>query len=240
VLPSDTDELAAMLPGGCAVCGATAFFFQDVLWPELIAEWQLGPEEVRYINIQQGFSCSNCRNNLRSMTLARAICDARHHRGTLDGWTASPAASDCKILEINAAGFLTKHLSVVPGHVLVAYPDADIHALKYDDDTFDLVIHSDTLEHVPDPVHALAECRRVLKRGGTLAFTVPVIVGRLSRSRKGLAVSYHGASSDLRPDYIVETEFGADAPCFILEAGFSSLEMHADIYPASIAFSAQK
>jgi hypothetical protein len=131
VLPSDTAELAAMLPGGCTVCGATAFFFQDVLWSELIEEWQLNPEEVRYINIQQGFSCSNCNNNLRSMTLARAICHARHHSGTLDGWAASPAASECKILEINEAGFLTKHLSVVPGHVLVAYPDADIHALKY-------------------------------------------------------------------------------------------------------------
>ena len=41
------------------------------------------------------------------------------------------------------------------------------------DETFDLVVHSDTLEHVPDPVRGLAECRRVLKPHGLLILETP-------------------------------------------------------------------
>jgi SAM-dependent methyltransferase len=69
------------------------------------------------------------------------------------------------------------------GHLLAAYPDVDFHRLPHCDASFDLVVHSDTLEHVDHPIHALAECRRVLKPGGALCFTIPVIVGRMSRDR---------------------------------------------------------
>ena len=50
--------------------------------------------------------------------------------------------------------------------------------------TYDLVVHSDTLEHVPDPVRALQECRRVLRPLGACCFTVPIVVGRLTRSHQ--------------------------------------------------------
>ncbi|CAN5448661.1 hypothetical protein BH18VER2_BH18VER2_04750 [soil metagenome] len=31
----------------CPACGGDRFHQQTVLWPELIAEWELAPEEVR-------------------------------------------------------------------------------------------------------------------------------------------------------------------------------------------------
>ena len=49
----------------------------------------------------------------------------------------------------------------------------DALALPYPDATFDAVIASEILEHIPDDDTAIAELTRVLKPGGSLAVTVP-------------------------------------------------------------------
>ncbi len=152
----------------------------------------------------------------------------------------SEQLSKLSVLEINEAGMLSPLLQQFGGYVYAAYPAVDIHALPYEDCTFDVVLHSDTLEHVENPVHALVECRRVLKAGGALCFTVPTIVGRMSRSREGLPKSFHGAATTTVNDYVVQTEFGADVWTYVLEAGFSEVSIHSVEYPAGIAFLARK
>lgn len=49
----------------------------------------------------------------------------------------------------------------------------DALALPFADETFDRVICSEVLEHIPHDVEAMAELARVLRRGGTMAVTVP-------------------------------------------------------------------
>ena len=44
---------------------------------------------------------------------------------------------------------------------------------KFPDDTFDAITLFHVVEHVPDPVQTLAECARILKKGGTLALFTP-------------------------------------------------------------------
>ena len=57
----------------------------------------------------------------------------------------------------------------------------------YADDMFDVVLFCEIVEHLlKDPVHALAEIRRVLKPGGTLIVTTPNVV-RLENVRKMIA-----------------------------------------------------
>jgi len=222
----------------CGVCSAAAFTDRPVLWPALISEWQLSPSEAAYVDRQQGTICNRCGANLRSIALANAIRAYLREQGALkDIAERRPPVS---ILEINQAGDLSPVLSRFEGHVLALYPEVDIHRLPYPDGSFDLVVHSDTLEHVVNSVHALAECRRVLRPGGGLCFTVPIIVGRLTRSRAGLPLSYHGGPGTRTDDYAVRTEFGADAWTYVMEAGFTSVAIHAVAYPAATAFLALK
>lgn len=222
-------------PDACPVCGSTTFAFQPVLPPALIADWRLAPEEVAYIDRQQGFCCTTCWANLRSMRLARTLCQLRRWPEPLNAATPRTALA---ILEINEAGALHPALAKAPGHVFAAYPEVDMQNLPYPDESFDIVVHSDTLEHVPQPIRALAECRRVLKPGGACCFTVPVVVGRLSSSREGLPPSYHGDPEASAEDFVVHTEFGADVWTYALRAGFSRVAVDAFDYPAATAWTA--
>lgn len=56
-----------------------------------------------------------------------------------------------------------------------AKPDVvgSVEALPFADETFDVVLSTQVLEHVPEPERALAEAVRVLKRGGRIILTVP-------------------------------------------------------------------
>ena len=51
--------------------------------------------------------------------------------------------------------------------------NGDGTGLPFADDTFDHIICSEVMEHIPDDAAAAAELTRVLKPGGTLAVTVP-------------------------------------------------------------------
>lgn len=54
-----------------------------------------------------------------------------------------------------------------------AFTCANITSLPFDDDTFDIVICSEVMEHIPDEKKAAAEILRVLKPGHDLVVSVP-------------------------------------------------------------------
>jgi SAM-dependent methyltransferase len=97
--------------------------------------------------------------------------------------------------------------------------------MPYGDGSFDLIVHSDTLEHVPNPERALAECARVLKSGGAMCFTVPILPARLSQSRTNLAPIYHGDPANQKEDLLVQTDYGADIWHFLHRAGFGAVTL---------------
>ena len=222
----------------CPICGGQDFSYREVLWQELVSDWQLSPFEVNYINRQQGLSCVGCGNNLRSMALANAILCSFNYHGPLANFVESDLAKTLKVLEINEAGGLSTVLSKLPNHRLVHYPEYDMTRLSFKTAAFDLVLHSDTLEHVPNPIAGLSECRRVLAKNGRCIFTVPIIIGRLTRSRAGLKNSFHGAQGQFDGDYVVHTEFGADMWRFAIEAGFTNTRIHCLEYPSAFAIEA--
>jgi len=227
--------------GACPCCGSNDFKQIDVLWDELVSIWQLSPHEIAYINRQQGFRCVGCGSRLRSMALAASLLNYFQSTDTFSQFVESnDIAKSLLLLEINEAGQLTQFLEKLPHYVLGAYPDIDMQSILYPENSFDVVVHSDTLEHIPDPVKGLAECQRVLRPGGICAFTVPVVVDRLTRSTKGRKPSYHGGGGSSAEDFRVHTEFGADVWKMVIDAGFSEYRLFSFEYPAGLVHFAVK
>ena len=61
----------------------------------------------------------------------------------------------------------------LPATAAGASANGDGTRLPFRDETFDRIIASEVLEHIPDDTAAFRELARVLKPGGTLAVTVP-------------------------------------------------------------------
>jgi SAM-dependent methyltransferase len=95
----------------------------------------------------------------------------------------------------------------------------DLTATSFADESFDLVVSSDIMEHVRRPERAWAEIRRILKPGGLHVFSIPLVapmpphsVARVDMSGEEdvhlLPEVYHGDGAGGRS--LVYTDFGAD------------------------------
>lgn len=106
----------------------------------------------------------------------------------------------------------------------------DLCRLGFADNSFDLVVSSETMEHVSDPWQAFRELYRVLKPGGMHCFTIPYRQDRPTRTRAkitGGRVTY-----DLPPVYhqdpyrpqgcLVFTDFGGDLINILESLGFNA------------------
>lgn len=231
------------------------------MWPELIAEWELSPEWSRWFDEREGTQCFKCGANLRTSQMGEAIVSAVNDltgtRATrLDRLFGDERARAMSIAELNSAGNLHYYLASSPGlrhsefgSVDPAVPSEDLMKLSYSDSTFDLVVTSDTLEHVPDIDVALHETWRVLRPGGVHVFSVPVVWDRPTRQRATmkdgevthlLTPSYHGVPAEGKNDYLVFYEFGADFLDRCIAAGFDVRLLCDSVNLALVTFIARR
>ena len=222
----------------CSICGGTGFCEAKVLWPDLIEAWQLDRAEADYIDRQQGCACAACGTNLRGVALGDAIRQAIGTTLPLREAVEGGLFDEWAILDVNGAPGVSSTMASISGYIRGDYPGLDLHDMPYEDAGFDLIFHSDTLEHVANPVRALEECRRILRPGRRLCFTAPIIVARMSRSRAGLPSSWHGNTETAEGDLLVRNEFGADLWTKVLSAGFTDVALNQVDYPSGIAISA--
>ena len=225
----------------CICCGSYSLEQSIILWEDLINEWELTETEVEYMNRQQGLRCLRCKANLRTMALAYALMRNENYRGLFKNFVKTRRIKSKKVLEVNEAGWLTQYLQKLPLHYLAKYPEIDAQDMPFSDSSFDIIIHSDILEHIPNPDKAINEFFRILKPNGYCVFTVPMLVGKLSRSRAGLAPSHHGCGEQrIRDDYLVYTEFGTDMWERLTKVGFSEVRIYSLEFPAAQSFLCKK
>ena len=180
------------------------------------------------------FPCPRCNATLRYRDQAAAILSqfALGAEACLDDFVASEECRRLSVLEAAIRGPFIRRFRGLPRYTRsylfedVAIGDVkdgvicqDLERLTFPDESFDLIVTSDVMEHVANPIAAIAEVARVLKRGGAHVFSIPILFplvkesvararlvdGRLEHLREP---RYHKSGYD-EPS-LVFTDFGCD------------------------------
>jgi SAM-dependent methyltransferase len=235
--------------GRCDVCGRVGpwLYRRGVIPPKLEALWELSPRLAEALARKESSDCAWCGAKLRARRLARVVletfpvgeppCLTR----SLAQWVCSPAARALRVAEINRIEGIHEAIGSLPlfafsdftpgagpGEVVRGTRSEDLTRLTYPSGSFDLVLTSETLEHVPNLGRGLAEIGRVLVPGGWHIFTVPWLPGVERTYARAIArpdgTMEHHAVEICHPGgdvgYPVFTEFGADFPEILYRAGF--------------------
>jgi SAM-dependent methyltransferase len=233
--------------GRCDVCGRFGpwLYRRRVIPPRLKELWGLSPRLAEAMARKESSDCSSCGAKLRARRIARVLLDTfpsgHIPERSVAAWVRRPGPRALRVAEINRIEGLHEairplpHLAhsdftpgAAPGARVNGVRCEDLTRLTYADDSFDLVLTSETLEHVPDLSRALAELHRVLRPGGRHIFTVPLLPG-VPRTFARTVVAPDGSLVHRAPQichpggdvgYPVFTEFGADLPDLLRQAGF--------------------
>ncbi len=206
----------------CSNCGESLEYKH--VYPvdrDLAETWELSSGYLHLFNEREGLICVHCGVNKRAQSLAQAVLVSKYGFGasSLKDWVKEANKRNLKVCELNSCHELHKTLKFLKKLTYAEYgtkTEQNIEKLTYSDSMFDLVLHSETLEHVNDPGAAMDECRRVLRPDGLVIFTTPIIWSRHTRRRatidKGkikylLPASHHGYKTD---DYLVYHEYGSN------------------------------
>ncbi len=169
---SDLEErvrAGTAIRGNCPVCGKPHLF-------QRFTE-----------NLRDSGRCSGCGSSNRNRQLASFL----RRRLGLPALGSIVLPETTRLYNAEANGPLHRALRHAPGYVCSEYfgPDVaggshvdgirheDLQRLSFPNESFDVVLTSDVLEHMPDPYAAHREIFRTLKRGGRHLFTVPFAVG---------------------------------------------------------------
>jgi SAM-dependent methyltransferase len=152
---------------------------------------------------------------------------------------------EADVYELSSRGALCRHLrrtfarvtvselfdDVAPGGFRDGVQCQDVQRLTHPDAAFDLVTSTEVFEHVPDDGRAFAEIHRVLRPGGHLVFTVPLMESAptLERARieRGTVVhlvepEYHDDRLRGRGAVLAFRTYGPDVVDRLHDAGFKA------------------
>lgn len=108
------------------------------------------------------------------------------------------------------------------GEIKAGFRCENLEKLTFPDETFDLHITSDVLEHVFYPEKVFQEIARTLKPGGAHVFTVPLVMeNKATQSRAVIDEQSkdvrHLEKPDYHGDHLVTRDWGYDIAQYIVE-----------------------
>jgi SAM-dependent methyltransferase len=141
-------------PGHCAICMASTTFVAHGLW------------------LRDEYLCARCHTVPRQRALVEVLSMVQPQWRTLAVHESSPSMW---FFREQCADYSYSYYfdDVTPGDTKDGVRCEDLENLTFHDESFDVFITQDVLEHVFHPDRALSEISRVLKRGGIHVFTAP-------------------------------------------------------------------
>jgi SAM-dependent methyltransferase len=202
---------AALALGRCPFCGPMLF--------------------IQLSNAASGLRCAWCSAGSVQLSIGWAIRDNMSDISACDACELSARGPVARWLAKHARSVATSEYfaDAEPGSMRNGVRCEDVQRLTYADASFDLVTHTEVLEHVPDDRRALRELLRVLRPGGRMVFTVPMHDGAstIERARlrddgtvEHLLEPVHH-TDPLRPEGILAfRDYGSDIVDRLRGAGF--------------------
>jgi SAM-dependent methyltransferase len=230
----------------CSVCGRAGLMLyrRRVIPRRLVELWGLSPRLAESLARKESSDCCRCGAKLRCRRLARTLIElypTGSPVSSLAEWVSRSSTQALRVAEINRIDGVHEQLLRLPqfsssdfvpgapaGSMVAGIRCEDLTCLSYADESFDVVLTSETLEHVPDLDRALAEIMRVLVPGGRHIFTIPVLPDTTHTFSRSVIHS-DGSIEDRAPrichpggdvGYPVFTEFGKDLREVMERAGF--------------------
>ena len=179
-----------------------------------------------------GRRCVRCLSTFRHRAMGVVLARLGLGRGA-HVYELSSRGALCRHLRRSFARVIVSEMfdGVAPGHFHRGVQCQDVQRLTYGDGVFDLVTSTEVFEHVPDDRRAFGEVHRVLRPGGALIFTVPLMDAgaTLERARleNGAVVhlvepEYHGDRLRGRAGVLAFRTYGPDILERLHAAGFDA------------------
>ena len=218
--------------GACTICGHEGMF-------------GISPDRLP---VDREFRCGACGYPLRFQDEAQVLVDefGDGRQLSLAGLLSSGRLLSQSVYHIGSQGPVRNRLRVLPGYqesrfepdtalgstLADGFRNEDVQRLTFSDSSFDLVVSSHVLEHVPDPWAAFAEFRRVLRPRGRMIHSIPSRFpfpdATIARAEMDdgkvvhhLAAQYHKSPEGVPA--LVFTDFGADVCERLASLGFEAV-----------------
>jgi SAM-dependent methyltransferase len=213
-MPDPAEDRGVVLSnaGYCVVCDAPAQFTARDQW------------------LRDHYRCERCGSIPRERALLTVLERRFPDWRRLAIHESSPGLPSSEHLSRLCKSYLGTHFfrGAPPGSTERGFRSEDLSRQTFPDESFDLVITQDVMEHVLDPEAAFREIARTLKPGGAHVFTTPIypdlaISERRARVRDGeveylAEPEYHGNPID-EAGSLVTVHWGQDIGEIIARSG---------------------